>query len=113
MTTRFQATVTASASPREVFALLTDPGRHSEFDATGMVGPPASSAMLTRVGQVFVMNMTYCQGDHVEHYQSDNDHVTALEPPSGRMGHSDSRRPLGWLWRYDVEPGADGCVIAV
>jgi hypothetical protein len=67
MTTSIQATVSVSASPQAVFALLTDPARHGEFDATGMVGLPASSARLTRVGQVFVMNMTYRQGDHVEH----------------------------------------------
>lgn len=80
MTTRFRATVTVSTSPQRVFEVITDPARHSEFDATGMVGPPASRARITRVGQVFVMNMTYREGEHVEHYQSDN-HVIVFEPP--------------------------------
>lgn len=40
---------------------------------------PVTPARLTRVGQVFVMNMTYREGGHVEHYQSDN-HVRVIEP---------------------------------
>ena len=59
MATRFQATVTVPASPQRAFDLLTNPARDNEFDATGMVGPPASPARLTRADQVFVMNMTY------------------------------------------------------
>jgi uncharacterized protein YndB with AHSA1/START domain len=114
MTTRFQVTVTVTASPQRVFELLTDPARHSEFDATGMVGPPASPARLTRAGQVFVMNMTYRDGDHIEHYQSDN-HVIAFEPPRAvawaTAAHDGD--PLGWLWRYDVEPVADGAAVTL
>jgi uncharacterized protein YndB with AHSA1/START domain len=114
MTTRFQATVTVSASPQRVFELLTNPARHNEFDATGMVGLPASPVRLTRVGQVFVMNMTYHDGDHVEHYQSDN-HVIAFEPPRvvawATAAHDGE--PLGWLWRYDVEPVAGGAAVTL
>lgn len=106
--------MTVTASPQAVFALLTDPARHSQFDATGMVGLPASSARLTRVGQVFVMNMTYRKGDHVEHYQSDN-HVTALEPLRAVAWATATHagRPLGWLWRYDVEPVAEGAAVTL
>jgi len=114
MTTRLQATVTVPVSPQRVFELLTDPARHREFDATGMVGRPASPARLTRVGQVFVMNMTYRDGIDVEHYQSDN-HVTALEPPRAVAWTTATHDgdPLGWLWRYDVEPVADGAAVTL
>jgi uncharacterized protein YndB with AHSA1/START domain len=114
MTTRFQATVTVPASPQRVYELLTDPARHHEFDATGMVGRPASPARLTRVGQVFVMNMTYRDGNHVEHYQSDN-HVIALEPPRAVAWATATHDgdPLGWLWRYDVEPVAAGATVTL
>jgi uncharacterized protein YndB with AHSA1/START domain len=114
MTTRFQATMTVSASPQRVFELLTDPGRHNEFDATGMVGPPDSPAKLTTVGQVFVMNMTYRDGDHVEHYQSDN-HVVTFEPPHAVAWATAAHdgEPLGWLWRYDVEPAAGGAAVTL
>jgi uncharacterized protein YndB with AHSA1/START domain len=108
------ATVTVAASPDRVFELLTDPARHCEFDATGMVGHPVTPARLTHAGQVFVMNMTYRGGSHVEQYQSDN-HVRVIEP-----GHAISWAtathggpPLGWLWRYDLEPVADGTAVAL
>jgi uncharacterized protein YndB with AHSA1/START domain len=114
MATRFQATVTVAASPQRVFDVLTDPARHSEFDATGMVGPPASAARLTRVGQVFVMHMTYRDGDRVEHYQSDN-HLVAFESPRAVAWATAAHdgEPLGWLWRYDVEPVADGAIVTL
>ena len=114
MTTRFQATVTVSTSPQRVFDVLTNPARHSEFDATGMVGAPASLAKLTRVGQVFVMNMTYREGGHVEHYQSDN-HVIVFEPPRAVAWATatDGGGPLGWQWRYDVEPAVDGAAVTL
>ena len=114
MTTIFQATVTVPALPQRVFEALADPARHSEFDATGMVGPPASPAKLTRVGQIFVMNMTYREGEHIEHYQSDN-HVIAFEPPCtvawATAAHGGG--PLGWLWRYDLEPSAHGTAVTL
>jgi hypothetical protein len=79
-----------------------------------MVGHPVTPARLTHVGQVFVMNMTYREDGYVEHYQSDN-HVRVIEP-----GHAISWAtathggpPLGWLWRYDVEPVADGTVVTL
>jgi len=114
MATRFQATVTVPASPQRVFDLLTNPARHNEFDATGMVGPPVSPARLTRAGQVFVMNMTYRHDDHVEHYQSDN-HVITFEPPRavGWATATHDGEPLGWRWRYDVEPAADGAAVTL
>lgn len=108
------ATATVAASPDQVFELLTDPARHAEFDATGMVGLPATPARLTRVGQVFVMNMTYRDGDHVEHYQSDN-HVCALDPGRAVAWATATHggTPLGWLWRYEVEPEAEGAAVTV
>jgi uncharacterized protein YndB with AHSA1/START domain len=114
MARSLQAAVTVPASPAEVFALLADPARHREFDATSMVGTPATPARLTHVGQVFVMNMTYRDGDHVEHYQSDN-HVTALVPARAIAWATATRggAPLGWLWRYDVEPAAHGAAVTL
>jgi uncharacterized protein YndB with AHSA1/START domain len=108
------ATVTVAASPDQVFELLSDPTRHGEFDATGMVGLPATPARLTQVGQVFVMNMTYRSDGHVEHYQSDN-HVCALEPGRAIAWATANRggAPLGWLWRYEVEPVAEGATVTL
>jgi uncharacterized protein YndB with AHSA1/START domain len=109
-----RATVTVAAAPDQVFELLTDPARHCEFDATGMVGLPATSARLTHVGQIFVMNMTYRKGDYIEHYQSDN-HVCALEPGRAIAWATATHggAPLGWFWRYDVKPVADGADVTL
>ena len=109
-----QATVAVAASPDQVFELLTDPARHTEFDATGMVGSSASPAKLTHVGQIFVMNMTYRDDDHIEHYQSDN-HVCALEPGRAIAWATATRsgEPLGWLWRYDLEAVAEGTAVTL
>lgn len=114
MSRALRATVTVAATPDQVFELLTDPARHCEFDATGMVGIPATSAGLTHVGQIFVMNMTYRKGDYIEHYQSDN-HVCALEPGRaiGWATATHGGAPLGWFWRYDVKPVADGADVTL
>jgi uncharacterized protein YndB with AHSA1/START domain len=114
MTTSLQAAVTVPASPAQVFGLLADPARHSEFDATGMVGSPVDPARLAHVGQIFVMNMTYRDGDHLEHYQSDN-HVTALAPARLIAWATATRggAPLGWEWRYGLEPAAGGAAVTL
>lgn len=79
-----------------------------------MVGAPAGPARLTHVGQIFVMNMTYRDEGHVEHYQSDN-HVRVLEPARAiawaTAAHGGA--PLGWLWRYDAQPLADGAAVTL
>jgi hypothetical protein len=60
------------------------------------------------------MNMTYREGDYIEHYQSDN-HVCALEPGCtiawATATHGGA--PLGWLWRYDVRPVTEGAAVTL
>ncbi|HUR75572.1 MAG TPA: SRPBCC family protein [Sporichthya sp.] len=46
------------ASPGQVFALLADPGRHVEFDGSGMMRGLAEGAPITGVGDTFLMNMS-------------------------------------------------------
>ncbi len=114
MTSAVQAMVVVPAAPGRVFDLLTDPARHREFDATGMVGAPVTGAKLTHVGQVFVMNMTYRAGEHIEDYQSDN-HVTVLAPGRAIAWATATRggAPLGWLWRYDLAVERDGTAVTL
>ncbi|HTW03979.1 MAG TPA: hypothetical protein VMF87_27015 [Streptosporangiaceae bacterium] len=108
------AAATVAATPDQVFDLVTNPARHCEFDATGMVGLPETPARLTHVGQVFVMNMTYRQGEHIEHYQSDN-HVCALEPGRAVAWATATHggAPLGWFWRYDLTSVAGGTAVTL
>lgn len=87
---------------------LIDPSTHAALDVWGTVGAPVSAESLHSEGQVFTMNMSYDDGETVTHYRSDN-HVTVFEP--GRavawMTSGEGEQPLGWLWRYDLDP-ADG-----
>lgn len=105
MSTKYSVTGLVEAPLDHTFALLADPGAHHRFDETGMVGAPESPDRLVRVGQVFVMNMTYQSDDHVERYQSDN-YVTSLDKPRliewATATHGGPL--LGWCWRYELEP---------
>lgn len=98
----------------EVFDFVRRPEHHSDFDASGMVGATLTPQPLTRVGDVFTMEMTYRAEDGTEtHYRTDN-HVTAFEwnrliewavAPAGEG-------LLGWRWRYEFRAEGDSvCVV--
>ena len=87
--------------------LLANPDRHHEIDASGMVGDDEDASPITKVGQVFRMNMTSVNGSAVR-YQVDN-HVTQFQPNrriAWEVGLVDGER-LGWTWCYDLEPHGD------
>ncbi|WP_300015396.1 SRPBCC domain-containing protein [Pseudonocardia sp.] len=81
-TKKLQATKVIDAPARDIFALLSDPSRHSELDGAGMVrgvasdGPPISG-----IGQVFTMEM---HADDLGDYRMVNS-VTAFVP-GARVG---------------------------
>jgi hypothetical protein len=99
----------------DVFALLSDPARHPDTDASGMVVGAVTTDRLTTVGQVFTMDMQYdgCDGQ-VTRYQTDN-HVDVLEPGRalGWRVAAAGEPLLGWGWRYTVKPDGDGCVVSL
>lgn len=85
-----------------VWEMIADPSQHHLFDDTGMVEKPVGGAP-RGLGDVFRMNMTYDNGQTLEHYQSDN-HVVAYEP--GRVlawaTALPDGAPLGWTWKYEL-----------
>jgi hypothetical protein len=94
----------------DVFALIADPARHHDIDASDTVGETETPGRLVGAGQVFTMRMTYRWDDgRVDHYRTDN-RVTLFVPD--RMlewsvaPHGGD--PLGWRWRYDVLDAHDG-----
>jgi hypothetical protein len=89
----------------QVFDLLATPGEHHRFDATAMVGGSATPQRLSRVGDIFTMEMTYRGGDEDMHYRTDN-HVTVLDEQRcvEWAVASHGKPPFGWRWRYDLEP---------
>lgn len=104
--TSLRVTATINATPAVVFDLLASPHRHHELDASGMVGADEEDTPITKVGQVFRMNMTFRADDgKVTDYQTDN-HITAFEPNrviAWSVAPVDGE-PLGWTWRYELAP---------
>ncbi|MEO5744240.1 MAG: polyketide cyclase [Terracoccus sp.] len=104
-----------ASSPEAIFAVLADPLRHPALDDSGMVLEPATEGSgsppgpITHVGQVFRMRMTM---GGVNRYETDN-HVFVFEP--GRAigwGVAEAGgEPLGWTWRFDLEPSATGTLV--
>ncbi|MDO5053160.1 MAG: SRPBCC family protein [Pseudoclavibacter sp.] len=100
------------ASPRAVWAILSDPARHAESDASGMVlGPEPDagpgSAPIRAVGDVFRMRM------HAERMGGDYlmvNTVTVFEPLR-RIAWTPARegyRPLGFQWCWSIEADGEG-----
>ena len=111
--------VTASrrveASAAAVFALLSDPGRHSDFDGSGMLVELVTPGVLTNVGNVFTMRM---HNDFLGNYAIDN-HVVEFEPnrriswePVAGMGHPEVGGRVGHRWGFRLSPdGPDVTIV--
>lgn len=109
MTTQTSQTVTReiNAPAGDIFDLLTNPDRHSEFDGSGFVRSADKAQRIQAVGDTFRMNMV---GDHMGgEYQTDN-HVTGFQPgklvawktaPAGT-------EPPGWEWMYELSSEGSG-----
>lgn len=109
-----QKTITAErvidAPAKEIFDVLSNPERHHETDATGMVGTDQKSDRIQATGDTFVMNMSARQGNETIDYQTKN-HVTGFA--DGKLiawqpGLVDRDDTIGVEWLYELEPqGAD------
>lgn len=98
----YRVTAVIPASAAEVFAVLTDPARHRQFDGADMVRDAIDPEPLTTEGQVFRINMQHAS---VGDYTIEN-HVRSVRPneeiswmPSGA-----GRTPTGYWWGYDLRP---------
>jgi hypothetical protein len=110
-----------AAPAHVVFGVLASPVRHTELDGSGMLRGAASTAPVTAVGDVFIMNMYFAQlGD----YQMNN-HIVEYEPdrriswePEPGLGHPDASvladggAAWGHRWTYELTPdGPDATVV--
>ena len=101
--TDLHVTSTVNVPVSRVFDLLASPHRHRDFDASGMVVSDEWNEPITKVGQVFRMNMCCIDGDQRIEYQSDN-HVTKYKA-NRKIAWATAAKdgePFGWFWRYDV-----------
>jgi hypothetical protein len=107
-----------SIPARDIFQILADPAGHVAMDGSGMVRGAVSEAMVSGVGDVFVMKMYYSEhGDyemnnHVVEYERDR--RIGWEPEAGR-GHPDASAPdarWGQRWIFDLAPdGPDATIV--
>ena len=104
-----------------IFQVLAHPARHREFDGSEALRGARALAVISGVGDVFVMKMYYPHlGDyemnnHVVEYERDR--RIGWEPEAGR-GHPnaapDSSEPTRWgqRWSYQLTPdGPDATVV--
>lgn len=98
---RVIASIVVAAPPEDVFALLADPRRHTEFDGSGTVSGVVSGPARLSLGATFGMNMRI-----VAPYRVTN---TVVEFEEGRR--------IAWChfakarWRYELDPTVDGTEI--
>ena len=77
----------------DIFRVLADPVRHPDFDGSQMLRGAGSAAVISGVGDVFVMKMyfsrigDYEMNNHVVEYEPDR--RIGWEPEAGR-GHPDA-----------------------
>jgi hypothetical protein len=109
------------APAHDIFQVLADPVRHLEFDGSESLRGAGSTAVISGVGDVFVMKMyfahlgDYEMNNHVVEYQPDR--RISWEPEAGR-GHPNaapgSSAPTRWgqRWSYQLAPdGPDATVV--
>jgi hypothetical protein len=106
------------APVHDIFQVLANPVRHPEFDGSEMLRGAVSTAVISRVEDVFVMKMYYSEiGDyemnnHVVEYEPDR--RIGWEPECGR-GHPQRRTgqrgadPLGTAVELPAHPRWTGC----
>ncbi|MFF3831890.1 hypothetical protein ACFYXX_14095 [Streptomyces sp. NPDC002458] len=100
------------APAEDIFRILADPGRHPDLDGSGMLRGGVCDAVVSGVGDVFVMRMHYERyGDyemnnHVFEYEPDR--RIGWEPRPGR-GHPDAtEQEAAWGHRWIFDLLADG-----
>lgn len=113
---RYEVRRVVDAPPAEVFALLADPSRHQETEPTDWVRDALDPEPITRVGQVFGVEMFHVNAGG--RYEMHN-RVIALEPERtvawepGQYGHDGTLETGGWTWRYDLAPVDDGTAVTL
>ena len=104
---------TIPASAKDIFAVLSNPARHTELDGSGFVRSDDHTDRITASGQTFRMNMT---GDHMGgDYQTDNV-VSAFDPDKmiGWKTAPAGSEPPGWEWLWELKPeGSDSTHVSL
>lgn len=112
------ATRTVDARVERVFAVLSDPAAHAAIDGTGWVRGSTDRERLTKVGQVFRMDMYHPNHPDGNYRTANKVHV--FDPPhaigwlTGQEKDNGQLELGGWLWRYDLAPlGPSGTAVTL
>ena len=109
------------APAHDIFQVIANPARHPEFDGSESLRGAGSTAVISGVGDVFVMKMhfshlgDYEMNNHVVEYERDR--RIGWEPEAGR-GHPDAAPDSpeaarwGHRWSYQLTPdGPDATIV--
>lgn len=99
------------APAAEIFAVISDPSRHHEFDGSGSVrnvrGEVSGPARLgDRFGMSMKIGLPYAMDNEVVEFDQDRVFAWRTTAP-GVLG----RAVGGRLWRYELEPVEDGTLV--
>jgi hypothetical protein len=102
-----------------IFAILSTPQRHSEFDGSGMVRGAVTDGPISRVGETFTVRMhrlgrDYSMINHVVEFEPHR--VITWEPAPGDIDTAggDASRigvPSGYRWGYRLDPDGDSATL--
>jgi hypothetical protein len=109
------------AAANDIFEILADPGRHLDLDGSGMLRVGASNAVITGIGDIFVMKMhnqalgDYEMNNHVVEYELNR--RIGWEPELREAEHpADAPTPIGnrpgQRWSFELVPdGPDATIV--
>ena len=98
---------TIKAPAASIFALLSDAAKHTEFDGSGTVRGTKQSSRPLSLGTTFGMSMHqgigYTTSNTVVEFEQDRRIAWQTTGLKGIVG--------GRIWRYELEPVADGTLV--
>ncbi len=99
------------AAPEVIFDVLSDPGKHSLVDGSGMLqgvaeAEPRRLALGATFGMGMKLGVPYSTVNTVVEFE-ENRRISWQTGPQGRMG----RVLAGRIWRYSLEPGDGGTLV--
>ncbi|GLZ44478.1 polyketide cyclase [Actinomycetospora sp. NBRC 106375] len=116
MSENVTVTRTVDARPEQIFALLSTPDRHHEFDGAGMLRGVDGPGEVSGIGDQFVMNMRndvlgdYQMLNTVTAYEQDREIAWApqLHPLDGYTDKLGNVTAKGHTWTWRLAPAGGG-----
>lgn len=114
---RLQVSGRVDAPPEQVFALLADPGRHTDMDGSGMLrGVDGGGGPVSGVGDAFLMKMNqdgigdYTMRNEITDFEAGRRIAWApsIHPPGSLKHVIGDLDPSGHVYGWELEPTGDG-----